>query len=100
MFTKLKFEIVFVYFQAFKQDQSYVVWSTICGSLSKIQNLVADTDYSSEFKQFSLDLMSEIVKKVGWEKVTDEPHVQGLLRGMILSVAGMLGHQETLAEAR
>jgi hypothetical protein len=76
------------------------VWCTICSGLSKIQNLVADTDYNSEFKQFSLDLMSEIVKKVGWEKVTDEPHVQGLLRSMILAKTGMLGHEDTLAEAR
>jgi hypothetical protein len=76
------------------------VWCTISSGLSKIQNLVADTDYSSEFKQFSLDLMSEIVKKVGWEKVTDEPHVQGLLRSMILAKTGMLGHEDTLAEAR
>jgi hypothetical protein len=44
--------------------------------------------------------MSEIVKKVGWEKVTDEPHVQGLLRSMILAKTGMLGHEDTLAEAR
>ena len=88
------------FFQAFKHDESYVVWCTICSGLSKIQNLVADTDFSCEVKQFSLDLMSEIVQKVGWEKVPDESHVQGLLRGMILGVAGMLGHQDALAEAR
>lgn len=44
--------------------------------------------------------MSEIVKTVGWEKSTDEPHVQGLLRSMILAKMGVLGHEETLAEAR
>ena len=86
--------------QAFKHDKSYVVWSSIYSSISKIQNLVADTDYFDSFRLFILDLMSEILKTVGWEKAPGETHIQGLLRDMILVKMGTLGHPETLAEAR
>ena len=85
---------------AYKHDKSYVVWCNICTSVSKIQSLVADTDYDAQFKLFTLDLFSEIIKFVGWEKVANESHVQGLLRTMILTKMGVLGHEETLAEAR
>jgi hypothetical protein len=44
--------------------------------------------------------MSEIIRTVGWEKLPDEPHVQGLLRSMILAKMGVLGHEDTLSEAR
>lgn len=85
---------------AYKYDKSYVVWCSICSSLSKIQNLVSETDYYQEFKDYSLDLMSEILKTVGWEKVADEPHTNGLLRSLIIMKMGAMGHEETLAEAR
>ena len=86
--------------QSYKKDKSYVVWCTISNAISKIQNLTAETEYHEQFKLFVLDLMSEILQTVGWEKVPDEPHVQGLLRSLIIQKMGMLGHEETLAEAR
>ena len=62
--------------------------------------MVADTIYYDEFKIFVVDLLTNILQTVGWEKNPEEPHVQGLLRSLIITKMGMLGHEETLAEAR
>jgi len=61
---------------------------------------VAHTIFYDEFKIFVVDLLSNILQTVGWEKNPEESHVQGLLRSLIITKMGVLGHEETLAEAR
>jgi hypothetical protein len=61
---------------------------------------VADTIYYDMFKIFVVDLLSIILQTVGWEKNPGESHVEGLLRNLIITKMGTLGHEETLSEAR
>jgi len=37
---------------------------------------------------------------IGWEPKPGEPHVNGLLRSMIILKIGVFGHTETVEEAR
>ena len=56
--------------EAFKaNEESYVVWSSITNCLGKLKVIVCDKPYfQSHFKPYVLDLMANILNKVGWEK--------------------------------
>ena len=56
--------------EAFKaNEESYVVWSSITNCLGKLKVIVCDMPYfQSHFKPYVLDLMANILNKVGWEK--------------------------------
>jgi len=87
--------------EAFKANEdSYVVWSSIDNCLSKLKTILCDTPhFESHFKPYMLDLMSNILSKVGWEKQPGEHHTQVLLRSLVLTRMGCLGHTETVEEA-
>ena len=44
--------------------------------------------------------MTNITKKIGWEKVEGEHHTKSLLRSQILARVGCNGHQSVIDEAR
>jgi len=87
--------------EAFKaKEESYVVWSSIVNCLSKLKVILCDTPYySTHYKPYVLDLMENVLDKVGWEKQAGEHHTRILLRSMILSWAGVMGHPATVEEA-
>ena len=86
--------------KGFKDEESYVVWSSIGNCLSKLNLILADTDFfESHFNPYKMDLMITILEKVGWEKAANEHHTRSLLRAMILTRMGVLGHDKTVEEA-
>jgi len=87
--------------EAFKaNEESYVVWSSITNCLGKLKVIVCDKPYfQSHFKPYVLDLMANILNKVGWEKQPGEHHTQVLLRSVILSWTGLYGNTSTVEEA-
>jgi len=86
--------------EAYKNEDSYVVWSCISNCLSKLKTILCDKPYyETHFQPYVLDLMSAILPKVGWEKVAGEHHTQALLRSLVLTWMGALGHPETVEEA-
>jgi puromycin-sensitive aminopeptidase len=85
----------------FRHDESYVVWSCVNNCFSKLRLLMADDEEASEtLRAFMLDVMSHIVESVGWKAKEGEHHTRGLLRMMIISRMGQLGHAKTVSEAR
>merc|ERR1712038_1154172 len=87
---------------AFKEkEESYVCWSAIVNCLVKLRLILSDCNYyESHFQPFTVDLMSNITSKIGWEKVEDEHHTKSLLRSQILGWMGRNGHEPTITEAR
>ncbi len=81
-------------------EDSYVVWRCINGFIGKLTSLVADQDYFQDLNNFTLSVMTEIANKVGWKPKDGEHHTQSLLRMMVLSRVGQLGHKPTVDEAR
>ena len=47
-----------------------------------------------------VDVMGHIVESVGWTAKEGEHHTRGLLRMLIISRMGQLGHPSTVAEVR
>ena len=60
--------------EAFKvNEESYVVWSSIINCLGKLKTILCDTPYySTHYKPYVLDLLANIITKVGWEKQVRE----------------------------
>ena len=87
--------------EAFKaNEESYVVWRSITNCLSKLKTILCDTPYyQSHYKPYVLDLMTNVVTKVGWEKQPGEHHTRVLLRSLLLAWTGTYGHPDTVAEA-
>ena len=59
-----------------------------------------DEEASGLLKKFMVDVMGHIVESVGWTAKEGEHHTRGLLRMLIISRMGQLGHPATVAEVR
>ena len=44
-------------------------------------------------KTFTLELISPMTEKIGWEYPEDENYLLGQLRALLISAAGSAGHQ-------
>jgi puromycin-sensitive aminopeptidase len=85
----------------FRLEESYVVWICINNCFSKLLMLLSDDDEATKMlKVFILDIMSHIIESVGWKAKKGEHHTRGLLRMVIISRMGQLGHAKTVAEAK
>lgn len=84
-----------------RNEDSYVVWRCVNNFFAKLRVLLADDEIQlNNLNKFVKDIMSVIVDKIGWKPRPDEHHTQGLLRMIVLSRMGILGHESTVQEAR
>lgn len=81
---------------AYKNDESYIVWSEIATEIGKVKALLFGTEVYSEFQGYIVDLFSEIANKVGWDAKKNEDHATAMLRGMVLGVMGRNKDIETI----
>jgi len=86
--------------QAFKNEESYVVWNSINSAINDLNILLADDPYYCDFQRFVLDLFSVIKTKVSWEVVDGEDHFATLLRTIVLTRLGKFGDAEVRSEAK
>ncbi len=88
------------FLSAYREEDNYVVWVEIVSGLSRLSQLLAKTDSGEKLKEFSLELYSPLVKKLGWEEEKIEKHTDALLRPLILARAGNAGHKGVITEAQ
>jgi len=87
--------------QAFKDEDSYVVWKIINNSVRSLNVLLADKPYYCVFKRFVLDVFSVIKTKIAWDAAEgEEDHIQTLLRSLVLTLLGKFGDEDVRAEAK
>lgn len=76
------------------------VWSEVISSLGNIRSIFSDDEQISEgLRQFTLKLVSGATEKIGWEFAPNEDFLTGQLRSLLLSTAGLAGHEAVVAEA-
>lgn len=85
---------------AFKNDESYIVWSEIASEVSKIKNILFGTDEYNKFQSYVVSLFASIGGKIGWDKKSGESHDTTLLRSIVLGMLGRNGHEETIRKAK
>jgi aminopeptidase N len=92
---------VLSFLEGFTQETNYLVWSEVLSSLGNIRSVFADDEQVSEgLRQFSLRLVDQATRKIGWEFAPNEDYLTGQLRALLLSSAGLSGHEGVIAEAK
>jgi len=86
--------------QAFKDEDSYVVWNSITTAINKLNTILVDQTFYPNFERFVLDVYSNIKSRVSWDAKSGEDHLETLLRCMILSKLGRFGDEEVIKEAK
>jgi len=61
---------------------------------------MANHENFPKLNAYILHTMSNIVEFVGWEKKENEHHTTSLLRSIVISRMGQLGHEATVAKAK
>lgn len=86
--------------EAYRAEDSYIVWNNISSHLSNLAVVIADQDYYADFDRFVLEVFSGIKASISWDPVAEESHLDTLLRTLVLSRLGRAGDQEIRAEAK
>ncbi|KAJ4502159.1 hypothetical protein HRR81_004501 [Exophiala dermatitidis] len=87
--------------EGFKNETSYLVWSQIAASLSKVRAVFSENKKVSDgLKKFSLKLFSPAAEAIGWEFPKDEEWLTGQLRKLLLAYAAGAGHEGIIAEGK
>jgi puromycin-sensitive aminopeptidase len=85
---------------AYTHEREYPVWSDLTGSLGWVSNVLAGEPIEPQLKAFARDLLRPIVAHLGWEPRSNEPHLDALLRGIVLHEIGHYEELPVIAEAR
>lgn len=89
------------FLEGFKDEKSYLVWSQISSSLTKVRSVFSSNKEVSEgLKKYALKLASSAVESIGWEYSDNEDYLTGQLRKLLIAMAGGAGHEAILAEAK
>ncbi|KAL2350438.1 peptidase family M1-domain-containing protein [Cryomyces antarcticus] len=92
---------ILMFVEGFKNEQSYLVWSQIISSLGTIRSIFADDpEVTKGLRAFTQQLVTQATDKVGWEFATEEDYLTGQLRALLVSTAGLAGHQGVVSEAQ
>jgi aminopeptidase N len=87
--------------EKFTDEDSYLVWSQLLGSLGHIKATFSEIpDVAEGLRKFSLKLLSPIVEKVGWDFKPTDDYLTTQLRALVLSNAGHSGHESVVAKAK
>jgi len=87
--------------EGFQDEESYLVWSQMSSSLSKVRAVFStNKEVSAGLKKFSLRLVSPAAEKIGWEFPEGEDWLTSQSRKLLLSMAANSGHEATLAEGK
>jgi len=87
--------------QGFQDEQNYQVWNQISMALGDIRSIFSDIeDVREGLKAFTRTLVTPAVERIGWEYHDSEDFLTSQLRSLLISSAGLAGHEQVQAEAR
>lgn len=85
---------------SFKDEDEYIVWSTLSSCLGTLSSLIAYTDAEEAFCEWGLKFLSSIKSKCGWERKANESHKDTLLRSLVLSLRSHFKDASVIEESR
>ena len=89
------------FLESFKDEKSYLVWSQISSSLSKVRSVFSSNkEVADGLKKYVLKLVSPAAESIGWEFSDKEDYLTGQLRKLLIAMAGGAGHESIIAEAK
>ncbi|PNS14472.1 hypothetical protein CAC42_3758 [Sphaceloma murrayae] len=92
---------VLSFLEGFAKETNYLVWSEILSTLGNIRSVFADDEkISNGLRALTLKLVSDATDKIGWTFAANEDFLTGQLRALLISTAGLAGHEATVTEAK
>ena len=87
--------------ESFQDEKSYLVWQQILSSSLGTIQAVFDQDQkiSEGLRKYVLKLVSPAVERVGWKFDKSEGFLDAQLRALLISAAGLAGHEAVVKEA-
>lgn len=92
---------VLSFLQGFEVEENYLVWSEVLSSLGKIRSIFSsDAEVSNGLRQYTLKLVTLATNNIGWEFTSSDDYLRGQLRALLISAAGLAGHEKVVEEAQ
>lgn len=89
------------FLEAFPGETNYLVWSEVLSSLGKVRSVFSsDKEVSEGLRKYTLKLVTAATEKIGWDFTSGEDYLTGQLRALLLSSAGLVGHESTISAAQ
>jgi aminopeptidase N len=89
------------FLEGFKDEKSYLVWCQISSSLHQVRSVFSSNkEVADGLKKYALKLVSPAAESIGWEFGDEEDYLTGLLRKLLIAMAGGAGHESIIAEAK
>ncbi|XP_026480740.1 puromycin-sensitive aminopeptidase [Ctenocephalides felis] len=86
--------------EAFTEETNYTVWSSVTHVVLALSGLMSHTDLRDAFDAYALRVYKQISRKVSWEGVKGESHLDTLLRSLVLNRLVALNDDGTVKEAK
>jgi len=97
---KLTTSVYLEFLQAYANEDSYIIWSEICGGMGEIYNIAQDNPkLQQQLASYYLKLLQNVITLVGWTPQHNESNSRGLLRALVLGQAGIYGDKMVLKKA-
>ncbi|KAG5917750.1 hypothetical protein E4U53_004167, partial [Claviceps sorghi] len=81
------------FLQGFGREAHPLVWSQVLDSIASVKSVFAeDKDIKKGLESFTLRLIADKAREVGWESAPDEGYLDTILRKHILGTAVSIGH--------
>src|SRR5699024_6914868 len=82
---------------AFKDEKDYTVWYCLSNILGQYNQLLAGTSIIGKYRQWAKELInSGIGPYLGWEEKAGEPHLEKLLRSLVINLLVTLEDEKAL----
>lgn len=86
--------------EAFAHETNAAVWDIMAGNIGELRRIMDDESFREALKPYVRRLVSNEVKRLGWDTRESDSHFDKLLRPTILGMASAAEHPEVLAESR
>lgn len=92
---------VLAFMEGFASEKNYLVWSELITSLGKIRSVFSSDEHVSEgLRKFTVKLVSDAADQIGWDFKQSDDYLTGQSRALLISSAGLAGHQTVVTEAQ
>ncbi|KAH7120209.1 peptidase family M1-domain-containing protein [Dactylonectria estremocensis] len=88
------------FLQGFGKETHTLVWRQVLDSIGQVKSVFGeDETIKKGLDQFTLKLINDKVKEIGWEFPENEDYLTGILRKELIGTAVASGHPEVVEEA-
>jgi puromycin-sensitive aminopeptidase len=85
---------------SYRTDRDYTVWANCSTNIAHISNLIHDTPFREQYREFARHMFTDLAMYMGWEKRPNDSHTMTMLRNIAIGSFGGYGDPATIEEAR